>query len=277
MIANGKSKSESAPIKWHGGKTYLASKIIELIPPHIHYVEPYFGGGAVLFNKPVELVEGHSEVINDVYGDLVTFWKVLQSTATFPEFERRMSLTPFAKPVWEESLHVDSVDPIERACAFFVRFRQSRQGLGRDFATMSRTRTRRGMNEQVSSWLSAIDGLAVAHERLRRVAIYCDDAPTIIEREDDANAFFYCDPPYIQRTRSVKSAYACEMSDTQHETLLDVLGGIKGKFLLSGYPDELYDKAAKRFGWNRLDITIDNKASSKKVKPSKTECLWSNF
>ena len=36
------------PLKWHGGKYYLASKIIGLMPSHLHYVEPYFGGGAVL-------------------------------------------------------------------------------------------------------------------------------------------------------------------------------------------------------------------------------------
>ncbi len=33
------------PLKWHGGKSYLAKKIIELMPPHLHYVETHFGGG----------------------------------------------------------------------------------------------------------------------------------------------------------------------------------------------------------------------------------------
>ncbi len=39
------------PLKWYGGKHYLAKQIIELMPPHLHYVEPYFGGGAVLFAR----------------------------------------------------------------------------------------------------------------------------------------------------------------------------------------------------------------------------------
>ena len=43
------------PLKWHGGKYYLASKIVRLMPPpHLHYVEPYFGGGAVLFARDPE-------------------------------------------------------------------------------------------------------------------------------------------------------------------------------------------------------------------------------
>lgn len=277
MTAAMSMKLASAPIKWHGGKSYLAARIIELMPSHVHYVEPFFGGGAVLFNKPVDLVHGHSEVINDLYGELITFWRVVQSGELFSEFERRISLTPFAKPIWQMATQSEASDPIDVACNFFIRYRQSRQGLGRDFATMSRTRTRRGMNEQVSSWLSAIDGLADAHERLSRVVIFCDDAVSLISREDDPETFFYCDPPYVSSTRIVADAYSHEMSNEQHTRLLETLGGIAGKFLLSGYRNALYDLAAEEYGWNRVDITIDNKASSQKVKPKKVECLWSNY
>ena len=224
----------SPPIKWHGGKSFLAPAIVDLIPKHTHYVEPFFGGGAVLFNKPHSFIEGHSEVVNDVYGDLVNFWKVLQSKELFPEFQLRLSLTPFGKPTFENAKEHRESEPIERAIAFFIRFRQSRQGLGRDFATMSRTRTRRGMNEQVSSWLSAIDGLPEAHARLQRVVIFCDDAIQVIKREDDPYSFFYCDPPYLPDTRVVKNAYSCEMTGEQHEELLETLGDLTGKFVLSG-------------------------------------------
>lgn len=277
MIAPPKSQNASAPIKWHGGKFYLASQIIQLMPDHMHYVEPFFGGGAVFFKKPDDLVQGHSEVLNDLYGELVNFWTVLKSKETFPEFERAVAMTPFAKPTWEQSLEIHSDDPVERACAFFVRYRQSRQGLGRDFATMSRKRTRRGMNEQVSSWLSAIDGLKEAHERLSRVAIFCENATTLIQREDDFDTFFYCDPPYLPSTRIVNNAYTCEMTEEQHLALLHTLGAIKGKFLLSGYPNDLYEAVAKKHNWQRTDILIDNKASAQKTKPQKTECLWYNY
>lgn len=56
-----------------GGKHYLAPHIIARFPPHIHYVEPYFGGGQVLFAKPEHLIEGHSEVVNDLNGALQNF------------------------------------------------------------------------------------------------------------------------------------------------------------------------------------------------------------
>lgn len=70
-----KCQKVSGPLKWHGGKFYLAPKIVTLMPPHLHYVEPFAGGLAVLLAKDPE---GVSEVINDLDGDLMNFWRVLQ-------------------------------------------------------------------------------------------------------------------------------------------------------------------------------------------------------
>lgn len=280
MIArneNTRGIHSSAPIKWHGGKHYLAARIIERMPAHTHYVETHFGGGAVFFRKPSHLIDKHSEVINDLDGELTNFWRVLQSEASFSAFKRRVEATPFSKVEWLHAAKLRPTDPVERAWAFFVRYRQSRQGLGRDFATMSRSRTRRSMNEQASSWLSAVEGLEEAHERLKRVVVCSEDGTNLIAREDSLDTFFYCDPPYVAGTRVVSNAYRCEMSDDCHNRLLITLGNIRGKFLLSGYRNAAYDSAAERFGWRRIDIRIDNKASGQKLKPIKTECLWSNF
>ena len=67
------------------------------------------------------------------------------------------------------------------------------------------------------------------------------------------------------------------MTEAQHRELLDVLAGVTGKFMLSGYPSDLYRQWEVRHGWNRHEFLIDNKASSGKVKETKTECLWCNF
>ncbi len=80
------------PIKYPGGKHYLAPMIVGLMPPdHIHYVEPYFGGGSVLLDKNPE---GISEVVNDVDSDLTNFWAVLRDEATFNSFRRRLVKPP---------------------------------------------------------------------------------------------------------------------------------------------------------------------------------------
>lgn len=263
----------NAPLKWHGGKSYLSDWIISHMPPHLHYVEPFAGGLAVLLRKDPE---GISEVVNDLDGELSNFWTVLKDADLFQKFTRQIEATPFSAIEFKRA-EIAGDDVVARAVNFFIRCRQSRQGLRRDFATLSKNRVRRGMNEQVSSWLTAVEGLPEVHQRLQRVVICNDDAVKIILREDSPNTLFYLDPPYVHETRTVTAAYHQEMTDDDHRRLLTALESIKGKFLLSGYRNSIYDEIAERNGWRREDREIDNKASSAKEKPIKTECLWLNF
>lgn len=266
------------PIKWHGGKHYLAQRIIELMPPrdgerpwHL-YREPFAGGLSVLLRLDPE---GLSEAVNDVSLDLTNFWRVL---ATTPDrMIRELWATPLSEARWDAAQwELAGDDRVRRATAFFIRARQSRQGLMKDFATPTR-RLRRGMNENVSAWLSAVDGLPDVHARLRRVEIRCIDAIDFIQQYDDPAAVFYCDPPYLHETRTVTDAYEHEMTEEQHELLLETLSKIKGRFLMSGYRSKLYDVWAKRRDWRRVEFPIDNKSGSGKTKQRRIECVWMNY
>lgn len=259
------------PLKWHGGKHYLASKIIDLMPQHIHYVEAFFGGGSVLLKKSPE---GVSEVVNDLHRELTTFWRVLQDEGAFAKFSRIVEAMPFSQVEWNDS-HADAADPVRQAVNFFVRCRQSRAGKFDSFATLSRNRTRRRMNEQASSWMSAIEGLPDVAARLKRVVVLADDAVKVIRSQDGPNTLFYLDPPYVHETRVTTADYEHEMSTEQHVELLDAIDACRGKVLLSGYPSELYQSRLK--DWNYIDIEIDNKASSAKQKPRMIERIWMNY
>ena len=266
------------PLKWHGGKTYLAQKIIERFPPHVHYVEPYAGGLAVLFAKPAEWIDGYSEVVNDTHRELINFWQVLSHEPLFEQFARAVQGIPFSEDEWNMAIAHYERSSVSDAVAFFVRYRQSRQGLGKDFATLSRNRTRRGMNEQASAWLTAVEGLPEAHERLKRVVVLNRDALDVIRQQDGENTLFYLDPPYLHETRSTTVEYGPhEMTFEKHRDLLELLQRISGRFLLSGYPSPLYTDYAEWNGWQCDCFEIDNKSSSRKVKPKKTEMLWRNF
>jgi len=262
-----------APLKWYGGKYYLADWIISFMPEHTHYVEPYAGGLAVLFNKPYE---GYSEVVNDLDHELINFWRVLRSPIMFKDFQRALGMTPFSQEEFELAAHMVD-NSIESARRFFIRCRQSRLGRMQSFATLSRARTRRGMNEQASSWLNAIEGLPAVCDRLKRVVLLNDDALRVIKQQDGPKTLFYLDPPYLESTRVVKDAYNYEMSAKDHRLLLQLLGGIQGKFILSGYDNELYDVFTIRNNWNTATHEIDCKASGKKTKTKRVEKLWMNF
>jgi DNA adenine methylase len=272
------------PLKWHGGKNYLAVKITALLPPHRNYVEPYAGGLAVLLAKDPD---GVSEVANDLDGRLANFWRCLADEETFAAFQKRVAALPFgefayrwaagALEEWVRGGWHCQRPSVVGAAAFFVACRQSLAGRMKGFAALTKNRLRRGMNEQVSAWLSAVDGLPEVHARLRRVLVLNRDALNVIREFDTPATAYYLDPPYLHDTRATTADYAFEMTTAQHGELLDVLAGLKGKFVLSGYHHPLYDDQARRCGWRVREFELPNNAAGGKSKRRMTECLWLNY
>ena len=68
------SKGPDAPIAWYGGKHYLARWIIEQMPDHRVYDEPFGGMAGVLLKKEPSEVE----VFNDLDGRAVNFFRVIR-------------------------------------------------------------------------------------------------------------------------------------------------------------------------------------------------------
>jgi DNA adenine methylase len=167
--------------------------------------------------------------------------------------------------------------PVQKAWAFFVQCRQSLAGRMKSFTGITKTRTRRGMNVEVSAWLTAVEGLPAVHERLKRVLILNRPALDVIRGQDGAETLFYCDPPYLHETRATTADYQHEMTWAEHVELLRVLAKLKGRFLLSGYRSDLYNSHASLNGWNRHDFELPNQAASGKTKRRMTECVWANF
>lgn len=256
----------NSPLKWHGGKYYLAPWIVSNFPSqYTHYVEPYFGSGAVLLALPA----GKSECANDLDGDVIHFFRTL--AAQPDEFIRRANLMPFHEGAW--NLTGQGGDDVYRALAFFVRIRQSYQGLGKTFAARSRSRTRGGRNEQVNAWMNAVDSLLPVATRLLDVCWLSQEAREVIRAEDSPHTLFYLDPPYHPSTRTVTDAYAHEMTHEQHADLLRTILLCKGKVCISGYRCELYDTMLA--GWRRIDRRIDNKSG--KTHEMRTESVWCNY
>ena len=276
-----------SPIKIHGGKSYLAKKHIAPLIGSVKYTkycEPFFGGGSTLFSlDPTDV----SETINDLNYKLTTFWDVIKSESKFKKLYFILQCTPFSEIEFvsaaqntnselEQYLEITDLDIIE-AWRFFVINRMSRQALGKDYATPT-SRTRRGMNEHVSSWLTSIDGLEDIHSRLQRVEIRKMHCLDFIKKYDSPTTMFYCDPPYLHSTRVTKGEYGdYEMNEKEHESLLVLLSKISGKFVLSGYPSAMYNYWREQNKFQVKYISIDNKASSKKIKENKLECLWYNY
>jgi DNA polymerase-1 len=265
-------------IRWHGGKGRLARRIIALMPPHIHYVEPFCGGCSILLAHPGE---DRSELINDLDGWVTNFWGVLRDADQFERFRRGAEATLFSRGAFKDAratmLDRDpaSLEPWEAALAFFICSRQSMGGRMDHFSPPARQRLRHGMNGCVSGWVAAVDGLPDLHARMRRVFVEHMDALKLIPREDTPGTLFYVDPPYLPETRTSPKVYAQELSEADHRKLLEVLRVVQGKVMLSGYPSELYDQILS--DWTRHTFTVPNNAAHGAKKSRRTEALWCNF
>ena len=73
------SNLDKAPFPWFGGKSKAAPAVWSLLGDVAHYAEPFFGGGAVLLNRPHPCNRPYySETVNDLDGFLVNFWRAVQ-------------------------------------------------------------------------------------------------------------------------------------------------------------------------------------------------------
>jgi len=68
-----------APFPWFGGKRRVAPEVWRRFGDVRNYVEPFFGSGATLLQRP-EPFDGN-ETINDLDGFVANFWRAVRSAA----------------------------------------------------------------------------------------------------------------------------------------------------------------------------------------------------
>lgn len=252
------------PMPYSGGKQTLAERIADLLPPHDHYIELFGGALSVLLAKAPTKVE----TVNDINGDLMTFWRVLRDQPE--QLERACALTPHSRAEFlacREQLEV--ADDIERARRVWVTITQSR---GSMLGRKSGWRFVHGTNRM--SLAKYLDGylarIAPAAERLKGVSLECRDAFALIDAYERPGALFYVDPPYLAETRFQSGQYLDEFdSIEQHTRLLERLIASPAAVVISGYAHPLYDDTLT--GWSRATFTAS--AMSGGVR---TEVIWSN-
>ena len=260
------------PIPYFGGKTRQADRIAQALPDHGHYVEPFAGSLAVLLAKP----RSRMETVNDIDGDLVTFWRVVRDRPE--DLERACALTPHSRAEHESAYDLDTADEVERARRVWVLLSQGRG------STLRRTGWRfyanpSGSTYAMPDYLTAYARrMPQAATRLHGVSLECRDALDVIaDYGRHPDVLLYCDPPYLGSTRSAN--YRHEMtSEDDHRLLSTALTACKASVVLSGYQSPLYDMLYD--GWHRVEYAAWTgngiRGGATKTDGERTEVLWSN-
>ena len=253
-----------AIFKYPGSKWSIAKWIIDFFPEHHSYLEPFFGSGAVLFNKP----RSNIETVNDLDGNVVNLFEWIRKD---PErLAHEIYYTPYARQVYDDAFSSVPEDSFERAVNFYIRlnmghgFRTNGEKVGWMNDVQGRERAYASQD-----WCNLPEKIMQAAERLRGVQIECRPAVELMQRFNYSKVLFYLDPPYVLRTRHGKQ-YRCEMDDKGQNELLDVAIAHKGSVVISGYDNALYNDRLRK--WHREETICYSQVCSKK-----REVLWMNY
>ena len=253
-------------LRYPGSKWNIASQLVRLIPEHHTYVEPFFGSGAVLFNKQ----QSDIEMVNDLDSNVVNLFHCIQEDAQ--NLARMVMTTPFSREIYEVTYRnaYDNDDSYQKALKFLIQCWQG-YGFRTDGSKVGWRNDVQGRERAYAlwNWYRLPKWIIDIAERLRMVQIENRPALEVLERFNYSNVFMYIDPPYMLHTRARKQ-YKYEMTDSDHEELLKMLLQSKAKIMLSGYESDMYDDYLA--GWEKKQFS----SYAEYGKP-RTETVWINY
>lgn len=233
------------PISYYGGKQTMLKHMEPLVPNHLVYTEAFCGGAALYWaKKPADI-----EVLNDINGNLINFYRVLKSR--FNELSEKIDSTLHSREMFDFACIVydypNFFDPITRAWALWVK---SKMG----FASMldgsfGYDKTSNSMCKKLES--SKQSFTRSLQKRIERTQIECTNALQVIESRDCPEAFHFIDPPYIN---SDCGHYTDTFNLMNFEELLTLCGTLKGKFMLTMFPHDVLKEYIDRHGWHLVAI-----------------------
>lgn len=266
LIAKRSIKTKAIPdpslvsrlIPYSGGKVRLSKKLIKWFPEHTLYIEPFAGSLSVLFAKK----PSHTEVVNDLDGDLVNFYRVVRQNST--EFRRMVHFTPYSRELYNELIETKDqyTTQVERAWYYYTMKRMAWMNDAKKDTIRVDTK---GADPLL---MHAIEKYAwVFADRLNSVYIEHRSFERIITQWDRPYAFFYCDPPYY----GTEDVYNVEFTKMHHMKLAEMLNSISGKAMVSYYDEPWLNKLYKK--WNKESFTIKSRGG----KEDKAEVIYYNY
>jgi len=253
---------------YFGGKQYMATKILNLIPSHRIYCEPFCGAASLLFAKSKKDVSNQGdylEIINDTSKILITFYE--QAKTNTDELYRLVDSRLYSEDWYYLSKKIiantSAYTSIEIAWACWYCFQVSYGGGKRGFGY-------RKAKSSTKSYNNAIKEFKTQCERLKPVLIHSRDALDVIKYYDSVETFFYIDPPYVNTDQGHYKGYTID----NYLELLDALKQCKGKFLLSGYDNPYVPNEWDYLTYDTFCHVV--KTVGTKRQP-RTEYLWLNY
>lgn len=197
-------------VKWAGGKTNLLKEIDMHLPKHfsrmeeVVYVEPFVGGGSVLFHMLSHYDNISKAIINDINEVLMDAYSAIKSSPGtiidgLKHFEKEYGKldTPKLREDFyyrTRSLYNSQVlDKTQMVIVFIFLNRTCFNGLYRE-NQQGQFNVPHG--KLVNPVICDEDNILKIHKALQKVEIYCSDFGDVFCNLKEGNHFIYLDPPY---------------------------------------------------------------------------------
>lgn len=243
-------------LRWPGAKWRMADWIVNQLPSHKVYCEPFFGSGAVFFTKK----PSGTETINDIDDNIVNLFRVVRNSAN--ELARVIEMTPYSRSEYRDCYDSNG-DDVERARRFLVRTWQAYGG--KTYCSSSWAHDRTNQVFRPKYWCKLPERILATVERLKMVQIENMDALELIDLYNREGTLLYVDPPYLKSTRT-QLHYKHEFASVdEHKALLQLCKRHKGHVMISSYDNELYNSELD--GWEKrsMRVATNNGGSAEEI------------
>lgn len=225
-------------IKWRGGKSRLAKKIVSYFPKHTCYVEAFGGAAWVLFAK--DPATSKHEVLNDAHAELMNFWEVVRTKKD--ELFESMRWDIKSRYIYNQlrKTDVSKMSDIERARRLYW---MTKCAFGSSYADVFGT-DKKGASP--ANFNSLQERLSLVNTRLKKVTVEHKDYTELPRVYDSETTFWYLDPPYLG---TITTGYTEKLDLDKFSAFAKLL---KGKVAISHNVNETVKEAFK--DWNFIDL-----------------------
>lgn len=277
-------------VKWAGGKTNLLQKIDDNLPAfvkegnNVTYIEPFLGGGAVLFYMLARYGERLARVIvNDVNEGLINCYRIIQQNpdelisalrklqADYDACKTREQQGELYYRIRHEfNAHVE-ID-VNRAAQFIFLNHTCYNGLYRE-------NTSGEFNVPCAYYkhpnIVNEDIIRAAHETLQNVILLCGDYRQVADLIQYGPTFIYFDPPYrpLYETSNNFSQYnKLGFGDREQECLHDFCRKMsaRGCYIMQSNSDSRCKDDSSYFENIYQGFIVDKVMATRNINPHAT-------
>jgi DNA adenine methylase len=243
-----------------GSKAGIAHLIYPLFPPHITYIELFFGGGGMYFSKP----RAKYNICNDIDNEVYNLYTILQNKELREKLLDELELIPIHNGIFQEMKTKEETDPVKKAINYLYVTSFSYMGLKSSIHARAVTNVRDEIIKMLRASMQEIKDVIFLNMDYKTAL-----AAITYRETEKGRTLIYADSPYCEsgNNRVYKS-----WTEEQTRELIQTLTGYGARFAMSEFDHPAVIDEAQKCGLRIIPIV-----ERQNLKNRRTEILLVNY